>query len=720
MTIYEMKATFGKLEHSTLTLRPGLNVIEAPNEWGTSTWCAFLVAMLYGIDTRERTTLDALADKEHYMPWSGSPMSGRIDLGWNGKDITIERTSRGRSIFGIFRAYETATGLDIPELTAENCGQMLLGVEKNVFLRSGFIKLTDLPVKQDEQLRRRLNALVTTGDETGASDALADKLHDLKNQCRANRAKGLIPKAEAQRQELQDKLSQIERLRAQCHTIRARQQALSEENEALQNHQAALAYAQASDCAQKAQSAKLHLVNLTEQVNQLEVSCAQLELPAKLQENLSKLQSLREAREALQMRAQMRPVLPNAPQIPPAFRGYTADEALAQARADSAQYEKLCNDWKKPTLVPLLCGIAGVLLGAVLAQFSFGMIAALLIVAGIMVGAFGFYLYRSGCAKNAQIGQQIEKLHLRYQGISPDRWIALAEEYQKEQSGYDQQILQYNQTGADLQMQLQDINEKMQILTEGASWVQKEQQWKDALDQHKALSDARAQKQSAEQLLDSLGAQREMPCAPAYPDTLTYTPQQTAQLLAEVQAELTQAGKMLANYEGQMGALGVEQTLKEQLEAVNNRLARLEETFEALELAENMLQEASNALQRRFAPRISRRTQELFGKMTKSRYDRLILGEDLSLSAGAQGEDTLHGTMWRSDGTADQLYLALRLAVAEELTPHAPLVLDDALVRFDDTRLASALDILQESAESKQVIVFTCQSRERALMENRS
>ena len=41
-----MTATFGKLNHETLTLKPGLNVIQAPNEWGKSTWCAFLLAML--------------------------------------------------------------------------------------------------------------------------------------------------------------------------------------------------------------------------------------------------------------------------------------------------------------------------------------------------------------------------------------------------------------------------------------------------------------------------------------------------------------------------------------------------------------------------------------------------------------------------------------------------------------------------------------------------
>ena len=103
-------------------------------------------------------------------------------------------------------------------------------------------------------------------------------------------------------------------------------------------------------------------------------------------------------------------------------------------------------------------------------------------------------------------------------------------------------------------------------------------------------------------------------------------------------------------------------------------------------------------------------------RMTGGRYDRLKLDEDFSLLAGAEQEDTLREALWRSEGTLDQLYLSLRIAVAEALAPDAPLILDDALVRFDDTRLKAALEILKEEAENKQVILFTCQSREKEML----
>ena len=54
MIVRKMTASFGVLQNRTLELSPGLNIIEAPNEYGKTTWCAFLRAMLYGIDTAQR------------------------------------------------------------------------------------------------------------------------------------------------------------------------------------------------------------------------------------------------------------------------------------------------------------------------------------------------------------------------------------------------------------------------------------------------------------------------------------------------------------------------------------------------------------------------------------------------------------------------------------------------------------------------------------------
>ncbi len=65
MRIVRMKASFGGLRNRELALGEGLNIIQAPNEGGKSTWSAFLRAMLYGVNTKER-------DRQGYIAGRGT------------------------------------------------------------------------------------------------------------------------------------------------------------------------------------------------------------------------------------------------------------------------------------------------------------------------------------------------------------------------------------------------------------------------------------------------------------------------------------------------------------------------------------------------------------------------------------------------------------------------------------------------------------------------
>ena len=715
MKIYSMTATFGKLEHETLTLQPGLNIIEAPNEWGKSTWCAFLVAILYGIETRVHSTKAALADKERYAPWSGSPMSGRIELCWNGRDITIERTSKGRSIFGIFRAFETASGLEIPELTADNCGQMLLGVEKSVFTRAGFLKLTDLPVTEDKALWRRLNALVTTGDESGAADALGQTLRDLKNRCRANRANGLIPQALAQRENLAGKLQNLQDLQTQTERIHRRQEELTSFGQTLENHRQALEYAAAREQIKKAAEATYQLKQAEDQVSRLEEECKTFPAADSIYRALQKAQQLREQKESLQLEVQMQPGAPEVPEPPLPFRGYTPAQAMEQVTEDARLYEEYRREKKPATTWLFILGFCLTGTGLTsLALLSPTIPVIALLAVGVILSAAGLLYHSNRQKRFAQTQAAAQRIEDRYRPIPADQWIAVVEDYAHKTAEYETAMAKHAQNLAHIKGDMRSVMEQLELLTAGQSYIQWEQQMRTALEQHKAHSDAIRQLRQIQAVTQALSSQEKVPQPPQHPDSLTHSAAETARLLSDTKAELHQLQLQLGRCHGQMESLGQEETLRKQLDAVDARLAKLSETYAALELAQQTLADASAELQRRFAPRISKRAQALFGKLTGNRYDRLTLGSDLSLMVSADQEDTLRSSLWRSDGTVDQLYLALRLAVAEELTPNAPLILDDAFVRFDDQRLAAAMDILKEEATNKQVILFTCQSREAA------
>ena len=688
MRIISMTATFGKLNHKTLTLNPGLNIIEAPNEWGKSTWCAFLTAMLYGIDSSQRTTQTQLADKEHYAPWSGQPMSGRLELLWNGKEITIERSTKGRIPMGEFSAYETHSGLPVTELTADNCGQVLLGVERSVFLRAGFIRQTEMPVTQDEALRRRLNALVTTGDECSAGDLLAKKLKELKNSCRHNKT-GALPQAEARQAQLIDSLTRLSSLQEQLRQIKNRQAALQQRQAQLKNHQLALAYERSTEGLYRLNLAQESQKASDERTQKLQEQVAQLPERLTLTKQLSQLQRAMEEVSALESKS----IPADVPYEHELFGNLTPEEALARTRSHKAAWDQAASPgWVLPVLAAM-CAATGV-------GFSFLWSYAWfpgLVAAALLLGIF-FHKWR----RNDRVRKVLSAF---YGALPPDAWVPLAEGYLRQDAAAKAVHEAHWQRLVLLKNQLSTIAGDLSP----EDTVRKWQGW---LELYAELEQAQQNaRQAALRVADLEASVKQVSPAPQ-PDDLDLSEEATSRELASLVPQLQQLQLQAGQCLGQIEALGCEDTLRQQLDAVGHRIEKLQAFYDATVLALSHLEQATLQLQQRFAPQLTANARELFSALTDGRYDRLQLDQHLQLQAGAENEDGLHTARWRSDGTMDQLYLALRLAVAQQLTPSAPLVLDDALVRFDDTRHTAAMKLLASLADDKQVLVFTCQGRE--------
>ena len=610
MRIVSMTATFGKLDGETLDLRSGLNILSAPNEWGKSTWCAFLTAMLYGIDTRERTRGDILADKEKYLPWSGKPMSGTLRVVHEGRDITIQRRTRGRTPMGEFLAFETQTGLAVRELTAENCGQQLLGVEKSVFLRTGFLRFSDLPVKSDETLRRRLNALVTTGDETGDADRLAAKLRELKNRCRHNHT-GLIPECQARIRSAQEQLWEVQSLMKQESTLEARLEVQEAELETLENHRRALDWQLLANARADARTAAMLETALVEK--------------------------------------------------------YTDNPDRSVVEGKIRQGEQLLREVEVSMAEPPTTSV-GVLLMAFLS--------AVLLVSGLLMEDRGLLwpcLILSALALLSScllVGRQKRR----------QLWYRIE------------------------QTRLQGKRDEL---------VNFVSSWRSQLRVLDELDRARDNVARTQNHLKSLESLVRSTGRPAGEDPLTLSREETMLAINDLTRQTARDRAQLAQLRGRMESLPDEEQLQRTLTQDRLRLSELERTNRAIGYAQAALESALQELQRRFAPDITRRAGHFLDRLTGGVYDRISIGEDLSVLAARDSETTLRTAAWRSEGTGDQMYLALRLAVWEVLSPDSPLILDDALVRFDQTRMERAMDLLAELGEKRQILLFSCQDREK-------
>lgn len=718
MKIYSMTATFGKLEHQTLNLTPEMNVIEHPNEWGKSTWCAFILAMLYGIDTRQQTTKDVLADKERYRPWSGTPMSGRMELNWNGRDITIERSTKGRIPMGEFQAYETQSGLPVPELTAANCGLQLLGVERSVFARAGFIRMQDMAVSQDEAFRRRLNSLVTTGDESGAGDRLGKQLRELQNKCRYNR-NGLLPQAENERDQLRSQLQRLEQLTQELQQMRIRQKQLERNLKLLRNHETALRYTAAIQGAERVAQAQQAQEETMQQLSALQSQCDQLPDAQTVLQKLKQGQQLQLQEQTLRQQQEKLPQPPDAPVVAACYQGVSSEAAISAAKEDAEHYRRLTQAGKKQARVPFFYALAAVMIiaGAVLcAAFLPQIASAVYIGCGSAVLLGGIITAVLCICANRRRYAQLEELTKNRPGIPVGSWVEDAREYALRQQQYRDDLLQHNTAVQQLETQQQTLRDAIRAYCGEQSLTDAIAHWERAAALQQQLADKQRQAQSICQHAQDLQALTITAPEPEFEDELTLTQQETDAQIQSCLFEQRQLQFKTGQYQGQIESIGDGDVLKARLDGVERRISRLENHYRALELAQDALYKATNELQRRFAPRISKRAQSLFCRMTDGKYARFVLSGDLSIQTAAEQEDTMRSAQWRSDGTADQLYFALRLAVAGEITPDAPLILDDALVRFDDQRLKSALDILKEEAANKQVILFTCQGREQTML----
>ena len=127
------------------------------------------------------------------------------------------------------------------------------------------------------------------------------------------------------------------------------------------------------------------------------------------------------------------------------------------------------------------------------------------------------------------------------------------------------------------------------------------------------------------------------------------------------------------------------------------------------------LQEADSQLHARFSPQLGQKAGDYFRQLTAGQFDQVSLDRSLSVTVRQTGSLADRPLALLSQGTKDQLYLALRLSIADLVLPEGaacPFVLDDALLAFDDQRLDLALDLLRQLAEHRQVILFSCQRRE--------
>ena len=634
MIIKSATASFGKLQNETLKLHDGLNVINAPNESGKSTWCAFFRAMLYGVDSSERVKGDRIPDKLKYAPWSGAPMEGRMDINADRCDITLTRTTRSNSApMREFKATYTGTDIPVEGLDGQNAGKVLTGVSREVFRRSAFIEQGTISISSNSELEKRIASIVSTGEETSSYSEADARLKAEMKRLRYSRG-GRLPELEAELDEIQRKLNRMLDGAERKESLERELEAENSACEALEK--------QINDCRRQQRKAALETLNR---------ESAGLETSRKNHDIA--LNALADAKEAMEKSV---------------LSGLDGEEAGEKVREDLKRLDALeaeSNMRRFPyALFFLLCLVASAVCATVyLAGKSvlFVIAAAVLLVPGLIFMGRFFKIKNAGRASEEERLQILKEYRSRDAGGIED----VLDEYLELYETYTSALEHEKETGEDFERR----------------------------------AGAMAQIQS--------GVVAALDFSPNGQGAVSGLMRD----LKTRQARATEITAELAELKGALNGAGEKLVLESSMNYLQDKYDLLLGEYDSLKLAAEVLAEANGEIQSRFSPKLGSQAAEYMSVLTGGKYDEVLISRDFKAVTKESGEISGHDTGYLSAGTADLLYLAVRLAVCKLALPEGetcPLIIDDALVNLDNERTQRTMELLREIARERQVILFSC------------
>ncbi|WP_077623146.1 ATP-binding protein [Sediminibacillus massiliensis] len=161
-------------------------------------------------------------------------------------------------------------------------------------------------------------------------------------------------------------------------------------------------------------------------------------------------------------------------------------------------------------------------------------------------------------------------------------------------------------------------------------------------------------------------------------------------------------------------------TIRHQFRLEKDRLKEQVKKWAVYQTAREMLMEAKKSYQETYLPKTLTRAADYFHSLTEGRYVTIHpprAGESFEVE---DNDGFRYSVNELSKGTADQLYVSLRLALNQLFGKEQtlPFLVDDAFVHFDSKRNQIMWNLIREFAERQQVIIFTCNPLLAAGMQN--
>lgn len=676
MRLLSVQGHFGSLNGVKIEFPDGFSKLVLPNGWGKTTLCALIRVMFYGLNTSKRDTANTLSDKTKYIPQDGQPMSGRMEIEWGGRFITIIRDTGRGGPMQEFQAFYSDSGEKCKLLTAKNCGQVILGMGEDAFLSSMMVDGEDV-ARPSEELQELLTGMAQTGDTQGQYMAAYKRLERWKLDIDSGNGHGELPRVKMRIGGVEKSISRMGELEQMLKSANSQIAVLKEQVEK-------------ADEAYEV-SARRFSEHLSGKEDRLSILKEEQERKIKsLSQSLPDEHRIREAGEALmgyegaaRLMQEKRGVVPMAEtQREQELRGIAESEK--QEEIESLRLSKPRLHW-----VAMIFAVVFAVSAAVTGVFEISFI------------EFAYLPY-------VLSGLALLSLFLAFLGSVPKPHKPT--DYDRERQQLD---LEFERKWNDHHMASSVLEEErdrvielarasrpeITTIEEASAWIRKQE------------SDLQLLRAAQSELGDILLEMRRRETDTAYQECLAEV-EQRKEAVRQQQERLRTAQDIAARLQGQMAEIGPREKLEAEHAQLCASFEKLRQRYASLEVAQQALASENELLRAKVSPEITARAVEYMTFLTDAQYQEVRVDEKFRASTGS-GDGRMLNALRLSSGTRDQLYLALRLAVCDALeqTRSVPLILDDPFITSDDARTERGVELLRRLGMRRQIILLTCRGK---------
>ncbi len=152
--------------------------------------------------------------------------------------------------------------------------------------------------------------------------------------------------------------------------------------------------------------------------------------------------------------------------------------------------------------------------------------------------------------------------------------------------------------------------------------------------------------------------------------------------------------------------------LQERLYEIEEKEKELEKESKAISIASDVLKDSYDEMKKFVLPKFTDDLSKTISKITNDKYKKVVTNDKEGLIIEKENGEYVPAKAL-SIGTIDQLYLSLRFAIAEKTSKEVmPIILDESFAYYDTERLNNILKYIYDEFKNRQIILFTCTSRE--------